>query len=510
MPADSAKRRGGRPSALARLPRQHMPEQDAQERGRNFDEVALGFTAELAVAEASRCLQCKRPKCVAGCPVGIDIPGFLALVRERKLVEAAALVRDRNSLPAICGRVCPQETQCEGLCVLGRKAGRDPSAGSGRALHKVADLSRAHGARAQSQPVAVGRVERFVGDYALAHQPLGVATPDGPRIAVIGSGPAGLTVAGDLARLGYRVTVFEALHGAGGVLRYGIPNFRLPKTVLDAEIDYVRSLGAQLRLNAVIGRLFTLPSLLASGYDAAFIGTGAGAPHFMGIPGENYNGVYSANEFLTRANLMQAYRVGEVDTPLWVGERVVVVGGGNVAMDSARVALRMGAREVSIVYRRSPTEMPARAEEVAHAQEEGIRFEFLTCPTRIMSDGDFWVGGIECQRMELGEPDESGRCRPVPCIGSEFTISADTVIIAIGTSANPLLQRTTPGLAVDNRGYIVADPETGRTNLPHIYAGGDIVTGSATVIEAMGAGRRAAATIHKELSKQPRRRTRAK
>jgi len=509
MPADSAK--------PERLARQHMPEQDAKERGRNFDEVALGFTAELAVAEASRCLQCKRPKCVEGCPVGIDIPGFLALVRERKLVEAAALVRDRNSLPAICGRVCPQETQCEGVCVLGGKAGRD--------LHKVADLSRAHGvarfptataarrglaARAQSQPVAVGRVERFVGDYALAHQPLGVATPDGPRIAVVGSGPAGLTAAGDLARLGYRVEVFEALHGAGGVLRYGIPNFRLPKTVLDAEIDYVRSLGAQVRPNAVIGRLFTLPSLLESGYDAAFIGTGAGAPHFMGIPGENYNGVYSANEFLTRANLMQAYRVGEVDTPLWVGERVVVVGGGNVAMDSARVALRMGAREVSIVYRRSPTEMPARAEEVEHAQQEGIRFEFLTCPTRIMSDGDFWVGGIECQRMELGEPDESGRCRPVPCAGSEFTISADTVIIAIGTSANPLIQRTTPGLAVDKRGYIVADPETGRTNLPRIYAGGDIVTGSATVIEAMGAGCRAAATIHEELSKQPRRRTRAK
>jgi glutamate synthase (NADPH/NADH) small chain len=463
MPADSSK--------PERPPRQHMPEQDPGIRATNFDEVALGFTAELAIAEASRCLQCKKPKCVEGCPVGVDIPGFLALVREGKFDDAAVLLREKNSLAAICGRVCPQESQCEGVCVLGRK----------------------------SEPVAVGRVERFVGDYILSRQKLMAASPDGPRIAVVGSGPAGLTVAGDLARKGYRVTVFEALHGTGGVLRYGIPNFRLPKTVLQAEVDYVQSLGAEIRPNAVIGRLYKLPDLLKSDYAAAFIGTGAGSPHFMGIEGENLNGVYSANEFLTRANLMQAYR-SDVDTPLWVGERAVVVGGGNVAMDAARVALRLGAKEVSIVYRRSRNEMPARAEEVGHAEEEGIRFEMLTCPTRVMSNGDFWVDAIECQRMELGEPDESGRCRPVPCVGSEYIVQADTVIIAIGTAANPLIQQTTPGLQVNKRGYIVIDEETGLTSLPRVYAGGDIVTGSATVIEAMGAGRRAASAIHEELS----------
>jgi len=463
MPADSAKPK--------RPPRQHMPEQDAKARACNFDEVALGFTEELAIAEASRCLQCKKPKCIEGCPVNVDIPGFLALARDSDFAGAAALLRETNSLPAICGRVCPQENQCEGVCVLGRK----------------------------SEPVAVGRVERFVGDYALRQQQAADASPDGPRIAVVGSGPAGLTVAGDLARRGYRVTIFEALHSGGGVLRYGIPNFRLPKDVLQAEIDYVRSLGAEVRPDAVIGRLFTLPQLMDSGYAAAFIGTGAGTPHFMGIEGENLNGVYSANEFLTRANLMQAYKVGEVDTPLWVGENVVVVGGGNVAMDSARVALRLGAKEVRIVYRRSRNEMPARAEEVQHAEDEGIIFEMLTCPTRIATDGEFWVGGIECQRMELGEPDESGRCRPIPCVGSEFMVNADTVIIAIGTAANPLIQQTTPGLAVNKRGYIVVDAETGLTSLPRVYAGGDIVTGSATVIEAMGAGQRAASAIYEEL-----------
>jgi glutamate synthase (NADPH/NADH) small chain len=452
-----------------------MPEQEAEERGRNFDEVALGFTEELAVTEASRCLACKRPACVGSCPVGVDIPGFLGLVKERKLEAAAALLREKNSLPAICGRVCPQESQCEGTCVLAKK----------------------------SESVAVGRVERFVGDYALANQSNGstpAASPDGPRVAVVGSGPAGLTVAGDLSRLGYRVTVFEALHAAGGVLRYGIPNFRLPRRVLDAEIRYVRGLGAEIRPDAVIGRLFPLPSLLESDFEAAFVGTGAGTPHFLGVPGENFNGVYSANEFLTRANLMQAYRVGEVDTPLVVGERVVVVGGGNVAMDSARVALRMGAREVNVVYRRSRAEMPARAEEVQHAEEEGIHFEFLNSPTRLLANGDFWVAGVECQRMELGEPDESGRRRPVPCVGSEYVVAAETVIVAVGTSANPLIQNTTPGLETDRRGYIVADALTGRTSLPGVYAGGDIVTGSATVIEAMGAGRRAAAAIHEELT----------
>ena len=464
MSADSAKPQ--------RPPRQAMPEQAPRARATNFDEVTLGFTEELAHTEASRCLQCKKPKCVEGCPVGVDIPGFLALVKERKLADAAVLLREKNSLPAICGRVCPQESQCEGQCVLGRK----------------------------DQPVAVGRVERFVGDYALRYQQLSPASPDGPKIAVVGSGPAGLTVAGDLARQGYRVTIFEALHSAGGVLRYGIPNFRLPKTVLDAELNYVKSLGAELRPNTVVAKLFTVPSLLEKGYRAVFVGTGAGTPHFMGIPGENLNGVYSANEFLTRANLMQAYRFGEYDTPLWVGERVVVVGGGNVAMDAARVALRLGAKEVHIVYRRSRTEMPARAEEVHHAEEEGIQFKLLTNPTRILANGDFWIGGIECLEMDLGEPDDSGRCRPVPRKGSEFIINADTVIIAVGTAANPLIQQTTPGLATNKRGYIVADAETGRTSIPGVYAGGDIVTGSATVIEAMGAGRRAAAAIHQELS----------
>jgi len=466
-----------------RLARQKMPEQPARERAANFEEVALGLSQEAAVAEASRCLGCKRPKCVESCPVAVDIPGFLAHVKERRFEEAIELLRRKNALPAVCGRVCPQENQCEGSCVLGRK----------------------------DEPVAIGRVERFLGDYALkrvgapaaaadgAHAgALGGAHAgalDGPRVAVVGSGPAGLTVAGDLALEGCRVTVFEALHSAGGVLRYGIPNFRLPKDVLDAELDYIRSLGVEIRVNAVIGRLFTIPSLLASGYRAVFVGTGAGTPHFLGLPGENLNGVYSANEFLTRVNLMQAYRFGEVDTPISVGENVVVVGGGNVAMDAARVALRIGARQVTIAYRRSRAEMPARAEEAVHAEEEGIRFEMLTNPTRILPDSDFRVSGMECLRMELGEPDASGRRRPVPKPGTEFVIPADTVVIAIGSSANPLVQQTTPGLSANARGYIVTDEETGLTSIPGVYAGGDVVTGSATVIQAMGAGRRASAAI---------------
>ena len=460
--------------------RQKMPEQPARERAANFLEVALGLTQESAVAEASRCLGCKRPKCVESCPVAVDIPGFLAHVKEGRFEEAIELLRRKNALPAVCGRVCPQENQCEGSCVLGRK----------------------------DEPVAVGRVERFLGDYALkrvsapAAAPDGAhaGAPDGPRVAVVGSGPAGLTVAGDLALEGCRVTVFEALHSAGGVLRYGIPNFRLPKDVLDAELDYVRSLGVEIRVNAVIGRLFTIPSLLASGYRAVFVGTGAGTPHFLGLPGENLNGVYSANEFLTRVNLMQAYRFGEVDTPISVGGNVVVVGGGNVAMDAARVALRIGARQVSIVYRRSRAEMPARAEEAVHAEEEGIRFEMLTNPTRILPGSDFRVSGMECLRMELGEPDASGRRRPVPKPGTEFVIPADTVVIAIGSSANPLVQQTTPGLSSNARGYIVTDEETGLTSIPGVYAGGDVVTGSATVIQAMGAGRRASTAILEQLS----------
>ena len=468
--------------------RQKMPEQPAGERVANFREVALGLTQDSAVAEASRCLGCKRPKCVESCPVAVDIPGFLAHVKERRFEEATELLRQKNALPAICGRVCPQEIQCESACVLGRK----------------------------DEPVAVGRVERFLGDYALGRDvapavALGGAHAgaldgahagalDGPRVAVVGSGPAGLTVAGDLALEGCRVTVFEALHSAGGVLRYGIPNFRLPKDVLDAELDYVRSLGVEIRVNAVIGRLFTIPSLLDSGYRAVFVGTGAGTPHFLGLPGENLNGVYSANEFLTRVNLMQAYRFGEVDTPISVGENVVVVGGGNVAMDAARVALRIGARQVTIAYRRSRAEMPARAEEAVHAEEEGIRFEMLTNPTRIVQDSDFGVGGMECLRMELGEPDASGRRRPVPKPGTEFALPADTVVIAIGSSANPLVQQTTPGLSSNSRGYIVTDEETGLTSIPGVYAGGDVVTGSATVIQAMGAGRRASRAILERIS----------
>lgn len=455
-----------------RLPRQRMPEQAASDRAANFTEVALGLTEEMAVAEASRCLGCKKPACVERCPVAVDIPGFLSLVKEQRFDDAAALVRARNSLPAMCGRVCPQENQCEGGCVLGKKG----------------------------EPVAIGYVERFLGDYALGRGNAASATPDGPKIAIVGSGPAGLTAAGDLAQAGYRVTVFEALHDAGGVLRYGIPNFRLPKDVLDAELGYLRTLGVEIRPNAVIGRLFTVPSLLEAGHRAVFIGTGAGSPHFLGIPGENLNGVYSANEFLTRVNLMQAYRFGEVDTPITVGERVAVVGGGNVAMDSARVALRLGAKEVTIVYRRSRIEMPARAEEVVHAEDEGIRFEMLTNPVGLFQGSGFCVSGLECLRMELGEPDASGRRRPVPKSGSEFTVQTETVVIAIGSSANPLIQQTTPGLRVNDHGYIVTDPLTGLTSIPGVYAGGDVVTGSATVIEAMGAGRRASVAIQQHLA----------
>ncbi len=463
------------PAGSARPPRQRMPEQEASVRVHNFSEVALGLTEEMAVAEATRCLGCKRPTCVPDCPVAVDIPGFLGLVKKGQFDEAVELLRAKNSLPAMCGRVCPQENQCEGGCVLRKKG----------------------------EPVAIGYVERFLGDYALKNgsAPSAVAA-DGPKVAIVGSGPAGLTAAGDLARLGYRVTIFEALHAAGGVLRYGIPNFRLPKDVLDAELGYLRSLGVEIRVNAVIGRLFTVPSLMEAGYRAVFVGTGAGTPHFLGIPGENLNGVYSANEFLTRANLMQAYRLGEVDTPIMVGQRVAVVGGGNVGMDAARVGLRLGAKEVTIVYRRSRAEMPARAEEVVHAEEEGIRFEMLTNPTRLIEGADFRVAGLECLRMELGEPDASGRRRPVPKAGSEFVVEADTVVIAIGSSANPLIQQTTPGLQVTDHGYIITDPETGLTNIPGVYAGGDVVTGSATVIQAMGAGRRASAAIQEYLRGQ--------
>ena len=455
---------------MSDVPRQTMPEQDPVERGKNFNEVALGYPEETAVLEASRCMQCKKPKCVEGCPVEIDIPAFIEAVNERRFDDAIRIVKEKNNLPAICGRVCPQETQCEIKCVLGIK----------------------------KEPVAIGRLERFVADYELA---LGVAEPERPprkghKVAVVGSGPGGLTAAADLAKMGYDVTIFEAFHDTGGVLRYGIPEFRLPKDIVSKEVDYIRRLGVEIETNVIVGKTVTIKGLMADeGYEAVFIAVGAGLPYFKGIPGENLIGVYSANEFLTRVNLMSAYRFPEADTPVIIGKRVAVEGGGNVAMDSARTALRLGADEVYIVYRRSEVEMPARAEEVHHAKDEGIVFNLLTTISQVFGDEDGRVSAVECIRMELGEPDSSGRRRPVPIDGSEFTIDVDMVVMAIGSGANPLLTGSTPELELNKRGYIVADPETGRTSIEGVYAGGDIVTGAATVIEAMGAGKRAARAI---------------
>ena len=454
--------------------RVEMPRQKPEVRRYNFNEVALGFDMELARAEAERCLQCKKPTCIDGCPVRIDIPGFILKVREGDLPGAVEVLKSANNLPAICGRVCPQETQCEEVCALAKKY----------------------------EPVAIGRLERFVGDWDLAR---GVAIPElppptGKRVAVIGSGPAGLTCAADLARMGHQVTIFESLHAPGGVLMYGIPEFRLPKAVVEAEVDYVRKLGVEIRLNSVIGKLYTIDELLGEkGFDAVFIGTGAGLPRFLGIPGENYNGVYSANEFLTRTNLMKAYRFPEYDTPIKIGRRVAVVGGGNVAMDAARCALRLGAEEVHIVYRRSRQEMPARAEEVENAEAEGVIFDLLANPVEIYGDERGWVCGMRCIRMKLGEPDESGRRRPIPIEGSEFDMEVDIVIIAIGTRPNPLAFSGATGLERTRWGTVVADEETGRTTKERVWAGGDIVTGAATVISAMGAGKRAAADIDRFL-----------
>jgi len=452
--------------------RQEMPRQDPQVRARNFDEVALGYTMELALAEAERCLQCKKPLCVQGCPVEVKIPEFILALREGDLPRAVRELKEKNNLPAICGRVCPQETQCEMTCVLGKK----------------------------QEPVAIGRLERFVADWELAH---GVTIPEippptGKKVAVVGCGPAGLTCAADLARLGHAVTIFESLHAPGGVLMYGIPEFRLPKRIVQAEVDYVRKLGVEIRLNSVIGKLYSLDELLAH-YDAVFLGTGAGLPQFLGIPGENLNGVYSANEFLTRINLMKAYLFPEYATPIKRRPRVAVVGGGNVAMDAARCALRLGAAEVHIVYRRSRAELPARAEEVENAEEEGIVFDLLTNPVRILGDEHNWVRAMECIRMELGEPDASGRRRPVPIPGSEFTLEFDLIVIAIGTSPNPLIFQGVAGLERTRHGTVVADEVTGKTTKERVWAGGDIVTGAATVISAMGAGKRAAADIHRFL-----------
>lgn len=459
------------------LNRHPMPAQDAEERSQNFEEVALGYEKDIAFAEAARCLQCKNHPCTGGCPVNVDIPEFVAALRGGDLKAAVVALKRKNNLPAICGRVCPQETQCESVCLLSKKAA----------------------------PIAIGRLERFVADWALTQNnsngtggvaPDSLPLPGAGRVAVIGAGPAGLTCAGDLARMGHKATIFEALHLPGGVLTYGIPEFRLPKHIVQAEVDYVKSLGVEILCDMVAGKAFTVDELLGEwGYDAVFLGTGAGLPMFMQIPGENANGVYSANEYLTRVNLMKAYLFPNYDTPVIRGKRVAVVGGGNVAMDSVRTARRLGAELAAIVYRRSRAEMPARLEEVEHAADEGIEFHLLSNPIRVLADEHNWVKGLECIRVELGEPDASGRRTPVPVPSSEFVLEVDTVIMALGTSPNPLIPRSTPGLQVTRRGTVVAEEETGQTSREGVYAGGDVVTGAATVISAMGAGKRAAAAI---------------
>ena len=452
-----------------KIPRVPVREQDPKVRATNFEEVCYGYNAEEAQLEASRCLNCKNPRCVGACPVSVKIPSFVSLVAEGKFAEAASVIAEDSSLPAICGRVCPQETQCEGSCILGIKG----------------------------EPVAIGKLERFVADWSRENggvKPV-VAEANGHKVAVIGSGPAGLACASDLAKLGYDVTIFEALHRPGGVLEYGIPEFRLPKDkVVAAEIAAVKALGVKIETNVIAGRTVTIDSLLdEEGFAAVFVGSGAGLPRFMNIPGEHYNGVFSANEFLTRNNLMKAYR-DDYDTPIHAGKKVVVVGGGNVAMDAARTALRLGA-ETTIVYRRTENELPARKEEVHHAKEEGIQFAMLTNPVEVIGDENGWVKAVKCIRMELGEPDESGRRSPVEVPGSEFEIETDTVIMSLGTSPNPLIAKTTKGLETTRRGCLVAD-EDGATTRKGVFAGGDAVTGAATVILAMGAGRKAAAAIH--------------
>lgn len=447
------------------LNRQKMPEQDPEVRKSNFDEVALGFTKEQATEEAKRCLQCKKPKCIEGCPVEVRIPGFINYVAMGDFENALKEIKKDNALPAICGRVCPQETQCEELCVLGKKG----------------------------EPVSIGRLERFVADYEKRSDELMKPPHSGKKVAVVGSGPAGLTAAADLAKMGHSVTIFEALHEAGGVLTYGIPEFRLPKKIVHNEVEYVKQLGVTLLLDSVVGKIDTVDELLQD-FDAVFLGTGAGLPLFLNIDGENLNGVYSANEFLTRVNLMKSYKFPEYDTPVKKGKHVVVVGGGNVAMDSARCAKRLGAEEVTIVYRRGEEEMPARKEEIEHAKEEGIKFRLLTNPVRLHGDAKNWVTDIECVNMYLCEPDESGRCRPEPLAGSEHKIASDVVIIAIGTSPNPLVPKTTKGLEISKRGTIIIN-DNAATSREGIFAGGDAVTGSATVISAMGAGKKAARAI---------------
>ena len=464
-----------RAKVLAGTPRQRKPEQDASLRIRNYNEVSYGYDTELAVVEAGRCLQCKKPDCVSGCPVEIDIPGFVSLLAQGEFARAAQVIREKNALPAICGRVCPQDDQCERRCILGNKG----------------------------EPVAIGALERFAADYERETDQVTLprkAPRTGRRVAVVGSGPAGLTMAADMAVKGYSVTIFEALHSPGGVLVYGIPEFRLPKAIVESETGNLRRLGVRFELNSIIGKLYGLTELLDSGFDAVYVATGAGLPGFMGLPGENLCNVVSANEYLTRINLMKAYRFPEYDTPAPKGAEVAVVGGGNVAMDCARTALRMGARHVSLVYRRTRDEMPARAEEIEHAEQEGLHFEYLTSPIAYEGDDQGWVRSMRCVRMKLGEPDSSGRRRPVPVLGSDFLIGVDMVVVAVGAGPNKALFEDAAGLERTRRGYIHAYSDAGRTSVPRVWAGGDIVTGAATVILAMGAARKSADDMNAYLS----------
>jgi glutamate synthase (NADPH) small chain len=465
-----------------KIPRQAMPEQDPLVRSKNFLEVPLGYTPQMAQLEAQRCIQCKNPKCIIGCPVQVKIPEFVKLIADGDFAGAARKLKETNALPAVCGRVCPQEDQCEKYCVIGLK----------------------------NEPVAIGRLERFAADYErdndLVEAPA-IPIPTGKKVAIVGAGPAGLTVAGDLAKLGHKVVIFEALHKAGGVLFYGIPQFRLPKEIVEAEVDYLKKLGVDIKVNYIIGKIKSVDELMnEEGFDAVFVGTGAGLPYFMGIPGENLNAVYSANEFLTRLNLMRAWDFPNFDTPIHQHKRLAIIGGGNTAMDAARTSLRLPATEkVYLIYRRSRKEMPARNEEIEHGVAEGVEFHFLTAPIQIIGK-DGWVSGIECVKMELGEPDSSGRRRPVPVKGSNYVMEVDAVILAIGNGSNPLLAKATPGLNSNKHGNIeVVDSETGLTTREGVFAGGDIVTGAATVIEAMGAGKKAAMGIHNYImSKVPR------
>jgi len=458
-----------------KIPRQPMPEQKPKVRARNFDEVPFGYSPETAMLEASRCIQCKNPGCMTGCPVEIDIPAFIDKVKEGDFAGAIAKLKEKNALPAVCGRVCPQEVQCEKVCILGKKG----------------------------EPVAIGRLERFAADWERAQGEVSIPETEastGKKVAVVGSGPSGLTVAGDLILKSHDVTVFEAFLIPGGVLVYGIPEFRLPKAIVAAEVDYMRKLGVKFQGDMVVGATITVDEIFEAGYDAVYIGVGAGLPVFLRVPGENLIGIYSANEYLTRSNLMKAYLFPEYDTPIIRGNDVVVFGAGNVSMDSARTALRLGADRVRIVYRRSRDEMPARIEEIHHAEQEGVEFVLLAAPLNFIGDDDGRLVGLRCQRMELGEPDESGRRRPVPIKGSEFETECDTAVVSIGAGANPLLTKATPDIKLNKWGNIIAEPETGKTTKKGVWAGGDIVTGQATVILAMGAGRMAANSIHDYLT----------